>query len=62
MTVEREVKTYLTRLYCDECGEEMTTTGLILTSCPVKIEYICPKCEHKEYHSEHYPQTSYKEI
>lgn len=62
MFKEKEVKTYIVRFYCDECGEEMTTTGLVLTSYPIKIEYICPKCNRKEYQPDHYPKTIYKEI
>lgn len=38
----KEVKTYEVKAYCDKCGGEMKSAGLVLTSNP---PYYIHKCE-----------------
>jgi transposase-like protein len=39
---------YIKEMYCDVCGEKMEKSGLMLTSFPPQIEYICKKCGYTE--------------
>lgn len=60
-----EVKTFVERLYCDECGEEMKfhEMGLMVgLTCPIPYVYQCPNCDHREATNVLYPQVSYKAI
>lgn len=59
---EKEVKTYIVRLYCDECGEEMVSTGKVIFTYPIQFEHKCPKCNKIECLTEGYPKTIYKEF
>lgn len=58
----KEVKVYMDRLYCEECGEEMAFTGMALASYPMKYPHICPKCEKRVIMAEIYPKIRYEEI
>lgn len=62
MLKEREVKSYMIRLYCDECGEEMVSTGQLFFSYPLQLEHKCPKCGYVLHTTEGYPKVIYKEI
>lgn len=62
MKITKEVKTFITRLYCDNCNCEMISTGKILTSFPLRFEYKCPNCNIVTTETENYPLTIYKEI
>jgi predicted RNA-binding Zn-ribbon protein involved in translation (DUF1610 family) len=57
-----EVKSYMERLYCDECGEEMVSTGELIFTFPLQLKYICPKCGFTLETTESYPKVAYKEI
>ena len=62
MIKEVEVKTYINRLYCDDCGEEMVSTGELMFSLPLQLKYRCPKCGREECMTDAYPKTVYKEV
>jgi len=58
-TETKEVKTFVTRLYCD-CGEEMKVFKCWADS-QTRYIYQCPKCETvTETMTGKYPQIEYK--
>lgn len=59
-----EVKTYVVRYICDDCGEgEMVPTGQCLTSWPAKYPHKCSKCgASATFTGSSYPRTVYKEV
>lgn len=61
MIKSKEVQVFETRLFCDKCGEEMVSTGLVYTTYPRRYPYICPKCEHRVIMYHKYPLIEYKE-
>lgn len=44
MIKKKEAKTYIVRLYCNNCGNEIASTGVVLTSYPEQYPYECPNC------------------
>ena len=63
--VEKEVKTFVVRLYCDNfaCGKEMLPTGKVVsTIIPMKYEYKCPNCGNVVIEENVYPLVVYKEV
>lgn len=42
---EVEVKTFVERLYCKQCGSEMKYSGMCLTSNPPWYPHSCSNCE-----------------
>lgn len=62
--VEKEVKTFVVRLYCDNfaCGKEMLPTGKVLTTNPMKYEYKCPNCGNVVIEENVYPLFYHKEV
>lgn len=44
MVKKAEVKTFIKRLYCDDCGELMVKLDMVLTSYPVQFQYHCNNC------------------
>lgn len=60
MLKSTEVKVFVERLYCDECGEEMVFSGMVLCSYPPKYPHECPKCGFKTTMEEQYPKIQYK--
>ena len=62
MLYKKEVKTFVVRLYCDDCGEEMISTGELIFTLPVQLKYKCPKCGRIENTTDTYPKTIYDEI
>ena len=60
-TEKQEVKTFVTRLYCD-CGEEMK---IIQSWADSETRYIyqCPKCETEtETMTDRYPKVEFRGI
>lgn len=62
MLDKKEVKTYIVRLYCEQCGHEMVSDGTVLCSYPPQYPYVCPNCGSKITTNEKYPKIEYKEI
>ena len=62
MLEKKEAKTYIVRLYCNNCGNEMESTGVVLTSYPAQYPYECPNCGWKTTANEQYPKIEYQEI
>lgn len=57
-----EVKTFITKLYCDECGEELKFLGYRLCTYPYKYPYECPKCGKRENSFTKPGEITYEEI
>ena len=57
-----KVETYLTRLYCYKCGEEMAQGDTVLTTYPQQYSYHCPKCNSVITDTKDYPYTTFKEV
>ena len=62
MFKEKEVKTYIVRLYCDDCETEMVSSGELMFSMPLQLKYICPNCGRETCVTDSYPKTVYKEL
>lgn len=62
MLDKKEVKTYMVRLYCNNCNHEMQSNGSFLYSYPLQYPYICPNCGWKTTATELYPKVEYQEI
>lgn len=62
MIEKKEAKTYIVRLYCNNCGNEMESTGVVLTSYPEQYPYECPNCGSKITANERFPKIEYQEI
>lgn len=62
MIEKKEAKTYIVRLYCNNCGNEMKSTGVVLTSYPEQYPYECPNCGWKTTATELYPKVEYQEM
>lgn len=62
MLDKKEVKTYIVRLYCNNCGHEMENNGVMFTSYPAQYPYECPNCGWKTTATEEYPKIEYQEI
>ena len=60
MIKSKEVKTFLEKLYCDECQEEMKPTGRELLSYPPQYPHICFN-GHETNLLSIYPKITYKE-
>lgn len=60
MIKSEKVNVYMDRLYCDECGEEMEFTGMVLASHPPQYPHACPKCGHRTMAVEKYPKVRYE--
>lgn len=58
---ESEVKTVLTKMYCD-CGGEMLPNGNVLCSYPPLYTHECTKCGKTESYHDRYPKVTYKEV
>ena len=66
MIKKTEVKVFIEKLYCDECGEEMKEVepSMVLTTYPPQYMYYClnPECSLKGktiYTHHHYPYIYY---
>lgn len=59
------VRTYIERLYCDECSAEMEqdndTDLIFLLSMDKTYHYNCPKCGAKAEKADCYPKLIYRE-
>lgn len=62
MLDKKEVKTYIVRLYCNNCEREMESTGAASLSSPIQFHYECPNCGWKTTETELYPKVEYQEI
>lgn len=62
MIKSNEVKTYIEKLYCDNCGEEMVMLNIVLPSYPAQYIYRCPKCEVEITSEIRYPLTRYEKV
>ena len=40
------------KLYCDKCGTEMQSYGMVYTTFPAQYPYICPLCDNKTISTE----------
>lgn len=54
-------KTFIERLYCDNCGTEMQSTGIALTTYPAQYPHKCPNCGEQVTMMELYPRSVFKE-
>jgi len=57
----QEVRTHVTRLYCN-CGEEMIRSNVALSTYPIKYSYYCEKCAYTEVSDTYYPKVTYEVI
>ncbi len=58
----KEVKTFVISAYCDKCGGEMKSAGLVLTSNPPYYIHKCEWCGAEEQSHYVYPRTVYKYV
>ena len=57
------VETYMERLYCDDCNEEMLPSGVVLASNPPQYPHVCKRCGKTEnVIDKKFPNIEYKEI
>lgn len=56
-----EVKTFITKMYC-ECGGEMIPNGNVLCTYPPQYSHDCNKCGKRACYDIKYPKVEYKEI
>lgn len=56
-----EVKTIMTKMYC-ECGGEMIPNGKCLGTYPPRNFHTCNKCGNIEAYWDKYPKIEYKEM
>lgn len=61
MDKKTEVKTFLTRKYCDKCGGEMLPNGGCLSTYPPKFSHTCNKCGNIEAFWDKYPKIEYED-
>lgn len=52
---------FLERLFCD-CGGEMKSTGMVLTSNPYQYPHKCSNCDFGATLHESYPRVMYEEV
>ena len=58
----KKVDTYVERLYCDLCDEEMVWNRMELTSNPAQYPHSCPKCgATQNVIGRRYPRTVHRE-
>ena len=57
----KEVKTFLTRIYCSDCGDELVQTGRMRLLAPSTYEHKCA-CGNEYWCPEKYPMTELEEI
>lgn len=50
----------VSRLHCDNCGEEMKAESMVLMSLPPQYPHYC-ECGHRETHKKMYPQLVIRE-
>ena len=62
MIKKTEVRTFINRVYCDECGAEMKVSPVVLDSFPPQYQYICPECGECLTLNVYYPCTEYEEV
>jgi len=63
MIRRKRVDTFIERLFCNDCGSEMKSTGQYASDGPPKMEHQCPNCPNTEIVSgDPYPRLAYKEI
>ena len=63
MEAKKEVKTYLVKYMCDECGEEMKScvTYNLMTDPPINI-HRCKNGHEKQFAGVVYPRIEYEEV
>ena len=61
MEKRREMKVVQVALFCDECGEEMRSTGVMLAGHPAQYPHEC-KNGHVVKRGRTYPYIRYEEI
>ena len=59
--IKQEVRTHITRLYCN-CGEEMISGMTVLTTYPANYSYYCKRCDYTEICVVLYPKVTYEVI
>lgn len=62
MVKSNEVKVYIDRLYCNECGTEMEQGDIVLCTYPPQYPHICPKCGFRITTDIKYPNVRYENI
>ena len=61
-TKKVEVKTYITKCYCENCGAEMKRLPYVLAVSPPLYTYECTECGHRENSFKKYGELEYEEI
>ena len=46
---KQEVKTFIERAYCDDCGVELEMQPFVIDTYPPIYTYKCPKCRKLEF-------------
>lgn len=64
MIKKTEVKVFVEKLYCDECGGVMYMNDIagILLTFPPQYPHKCVNCGKTTIVNEHYPKTIYEEV
>ena len=57
---EKEMRTFEVNYLCDECGEPVTFTGVMLASNPPQYPHVCKACGWGGKFRKHYPHTRLK--
>lgn len=61
MEKKEEVRTFITRKYCD-CGGEFKSNGRGRLTYPEQHGYMCEKCGDEFWSTKSYPVISYEPI
>lgn len=61
-TKKVEVRTYITKCYCEKCGAEMKMLPYVLCTAPPMYPYECPECGHRENSFKNSGELEYEEI
>ena len=64
MIKKTEVKVFIEKLYCDECGGEMCMDDMtkMLLTFPPQYSYRCVNCGKTTVMNKPYPITIYEEV
>lgn len=59
MLKKQAVDTFVTKVFCPECGAELKMDNTVLATYPPKYGYTCPKCKFHQTSYDYYPKIEY---